>query len=65
MNTTERTHSARHIVVVGAGTAGSIVAGRMAEAGHRVTLIEAGGQDTNPAIAALPRMGELWHGPED
>ncbi|RKQ35289.1 GMC family oxidoreductase [Kocuria tytonis] len=55
----------RHIIVVGAGTAGSIMAGRMAEAGHRVTLIEAGGQDTNPAIPHLSRLGELWHSPED
>lgn len=57
--------SDQHTVVIGAGTAGSIVAGRLAAAGHTVTLLEAGGQDTNPAIAELPRLGELWHGAED
>ena len=62
---TEQTNPARHIVVVGAGTAGSIVAGRAAAAGHRVTLLEAGSQDTNPVITRLARLGELWHGPED
>ncbi|MDO5368267.1 GMC family oxidoreductase [Kocuria sp.] len=57
--------SDQHTVVIGAGTAGSIVAGRLAAAGHAVTLLEAGGQDTNPAIAELPRLGELWHSAED
>lgn len=62
---TNTADSARHTVVVGAGTAGSIVAGRLAEAGHHVTLVEAGGEDTNPAIPHLSRLGELWHSPED
>lgn len=65
MEANEHIHSNRHTVVIGAGTAGSVVAGRLAAAGRRVTLLEAGGQDVNPAIAELPRMGELWHGPED
>ena len=65
MEPTEHSIADRHTVVIGAGTAGSIVAGRLAAGGHRVTLLEAGGPDTNPAIAQLPRMGELWHGPED
>ena len=62
---TNTADSARLTVIVGAGTAGSIVAGRLAEAGHHVTLVEAGGEDTNPAIPHLSRLGELWHSPED
>ena len=30
-------------IVVGSGTSGSVVAGRLAEAGHRILLVEAGG----------------------
>ena len=37
-------------IVVGAGSAGSIVAARLAEAGHRTLLIEAGPPDRNPLI---------------
>lgn len=37
-------------VIVGAGSAGSAMAYRLCEAGHRVTLIEFGGSDAGPLI---------------
>lgn len=37
-------------VVVGGGTAGSYLAGQLAEAGARVLVLEAGGSDRNPLI---------------
>lgn len=37
-------------MVVGAGSAGCVVAGRLGAAGHSVLLLEAGGQDRNPLI---------------
>lgn len=52
-------------LVLGSGTAGSIITRRLLDAGHTVTLVEAGGLDTNPAIHDLSRVGELWLGPED
>ncbi|MGC7098806.1 GMC family oxidoreductase [Amycolatopsis lurida] len=53
------------VIVVGAGSAGSVVARRLADAGAAVRLLEAGGPDGNPAIHDPSRAGELWHGPED
>ncbi|VXB20208.1 Choline dehydrogenase [Microbacterium sp. 8M] len=56
---------ARSAIVVGAGTSGSIVTRRLVDAGWDVTLVEAGGYDTNPAIHDPSRAGELWHAVED
>lgn len=37
-------------IVVGAGSAGCAVAGRLGQAGHSILLLEAGGRDKNPFI---------------
>jgi choline dehydrogenase len=52
-------------IVVGAGSAGSVVARRLLDAGKKVAVLEAGGEDTNPLIGDVSAAGALWHGPED
>ena len=53
------------VIIVGAGSAGSVITRRLIDAGKRVLLLEAGGTDVNPAIQDPARLGEIWHSPDD
>jgi choline dehydrogenase len=52
-------------LVVGAGSAGSVITRRLVDSGASVVVLEAGGEDTNPIIPDVFAAGALWHGPED
>ena len=53
------------VIVVGAGSAGTVVTRRLVDAGARVLLLEAGGADENPAIHDPARVWDLWGSPDD
>ena len=44
-------------IVIGAGSAGSVIARRLVDAGQKVAVIEAGGHDTNPVIGNVAEAG--------
>ncbi|MEK9535849.1 MAG: GMC family oxidoreductase N-terminal domain-containing protein [Aquiluna sp.] len=53
------------VIIVGGGTAGSILSKRLLDAGKTVHLLEAGEPDKNPAIHDMSRLGELWLSEQD
>ncbi len=56
------------VCIIGAGAAGITLCRRLAAAGHRVTLVEAGGLDYEPqtqALAAGPNLGLPYYPLED
>ena len=61
----EQLRPAYDYVIVGAGSAGCVLAHRLGHAGRRVLLIEAGGPAKSPAVAVPPDWPTLQGGPLD
>ncbi|MDN6637527.1 MAG: GMC family oxidoreductase, partial [Yaniella sp.] len=62
---TETTTEPFDYIVVGAGSAGCVLARRLVDAGKRVCVVEAGDDETNPNIDHLNDLGLLWHSEQD
>lgn len=53
------------VIIVGAGSAGNVLARRFLDAGRTVVLVEAGKDDLNPDIRHLYNLGKIWHSEDD
>ena len=57
--------SSHDYVIVGAGSAGCVLANRLSAGGARVLLLESGGSDRNLAVKAPAAFPTLFQGPRD
>ena len=65
MDTESAAQRISDFLVIGAGSAGCVLARRLLDTGHTVTLVEAGEQDVSPDIDDVSRLGLLWGSPVD